>query len=80
MESECAYKHVNVKGSPSYQTNNLLACASHIAFIRNIDAAHKVIHYDKNLIEKSDSKSFNSIEKDLTYISLAKFVNFNGKD
>ena len=54
--------------------------SNNIAYIWNIDAAHKVTVYDKSLIEKADQKSFNSIEKDLTYVSFMKYLNFGGKE
>lgn len=60
--------------------NNLSSSSTHIAYVRNIDADHKVIIYEKSIIEKGDQKNLNIIEKDLSYISLIKYVTFNGKE
>lgn len=80
MEGECNYKYINIKGSGSYQPNNLALGSSHIAYLRNIDASHKVTVYDRSLIEKGDQKSFTFIEKDLSYLSFIRYIPFGGKD
>ena len=76
---EHSYKFINIKGAPSYQPNNLTVTKGHFAFARNIDSQHKVVIYDKALVEREEQKGYTEVSKDLTYISLLKFVQFNDK-